>query len=117
MSEDQSEENEFDSDMYLVKEDTPINKATLLDLDLEKQRQFIAKLQERRLRAREIVSKARKTQAKTKSAGKLAISNKFEKLGDKLEKLLDKIENDLSKAEKIADEIKVFRMIEGDHDE
>lgn len=104
-------------DMHLLKEDTPINKATLLDLDLDKQRKFIAKLQERRLKVNHQVVKARKAKDTCTSTNRLSQAVKFEKLGEKLEKLIQKIDTDISKAEKIADEIKVYRMTICDYDE
>jgi len=108
--------NEETEDMHLLNEDTPINKATLLDLDLNKQRKFIEVLQDRRTRIKPQIEKARKARDTCKNDNKLSQADKFNKLAEKLEKLIDKIDTDLDKASKIADEIKVWRMAVGDYD-
>lgn len=109
--------NEQSPNMLKLPEDNPINRATLLDLDLPKQREYIAKLQERRLRIHEMPTKARETAARIRSEPKKVLqANDLEKKAEKLEKVLSKIEIDLNKAEKLADEIKVYRMVEGDYE-
>jgi hypothetical protein len=103
--------------MYLVPQDTPIAKASILDLEGDQQLKFIEALQERRKTVYIVKERVKRSVGVAKDKNRFSTAEKLQKIDEKLTKALEKIDDALIKAEKLFDDAKVLRMSLGEFDD